>query len=66
MASWTTLQEQTVWIAPLAIAFTVVCDRCRELGEAFPSVQGTLALDRARGTVECPRGHTLRIERDGR
>jgi len=43
-----------------------VCERCAELGEVFPSVQGTLSLDRARGTISCPRGHDLRIERDGR
>jgi hypothetical protein len=29
-------------------------------------VQGTLSLDHVRGSIECPRGHQLRIERDGR
>jgi hypothetical protein len=66
MASWAVLTEQVVWISPLATGFTVICDRCAEEGEAFPSVQATLSLDRARGTIDCPRGHQLRVERDGR
>ena len=66
MASWAILHEQVVWIAQLATGFTIVCDRCAELGENFPSVQGTLSLEQARGTMSCPRGHELRIERDGR
>jgi hypothetical protein len=66
VASWAVFTEQVVWIAPLATGFTVVCDRCAEAGENFPSVQGTLTLDRARGTMACPRGHDIRVERDGR
>ena len=66
MASWAVLTEQVVWISQLATGFTVVCERCAELGEVFPSVQGALSLDCARGTISCPRGHDLRIERDGR
>ena len=34
-----------VWISPVATGFTVICERCAELGETFPSVQATLALD---------------------
>ena len=45
---------------------TVVCERCAEMDEAFPSVQGTLALEHLRGTIECARGHQVRVERDGR
>ena len=66
MASWAVIQDQTVWISPLATGFTVVCDRCSELGEAFPSVQATLALDQVRSSVACARGHRIRVERDGR
>jgi hypothetical protein len=66
MASWAVLQEQTVWISPLATGFTVVCDRCAELGEPFPSVQATLSLDYVRGSIECRRGHQIRVEREGR
>jgi hypothetical protein len=66
MASWAVLAEQVVWISPRAIAFTVVCDRCMELGENFPSVQATLSLEHMRGSIECPRGHQIRVERDGR
>jgi hypothetical protein len=66
MASWAVITEQTVWISSLATGFTVLCDRCVESGETFPSVQGTLSLDHMRGSIECPRGHQLRVERDGR
>jgi hypothetical protein len=66
VASWALLAEQTVWISPLATGFTVVCERCVESQEPFPSVQAMLALDQVRGTIECPRGHQLRVERDGR
>jgi hypothetical protein len=66
VASWAVFSEQVVWISQLATGFTVVCERCVELGQGFPSVQGTLGLDYARGTLTCPRGHEVRIERDGR
>ena len=66
MASWAVIGEQVVWISPLATGFTVVCERCVELGEGFPSAQGTLSLDQLRGTIACPRGHAIRVERDGR
>lgn len=66
MASWAVLTEQVVWISSLATGFTVVCERCAELGESFPSVQATLALEHARGTIDCRRGHQIRVERDGR
>jgi hypothetical protein len=66
MASWAVLTEQIVWISPLATGFTVVCERCAELGETFPSVQATLSLDHVRSTITCPRGHEIRVERDGR
>jgi hypothetical protein len=66
MASWAVIGEQVVWISPLATGFTVVCERCVELGEGFPSVQGTLSLDHLRGSMACPRGHEIRVERDGR
>ena len=66
MASWAVLQEQTVWISALASGFTVICERCAENGETFPSVQATLSLEQARGSIDCPRGHQIRVERDGR
>ena len=31
MASWTVLEEQTVWISPRAVSFTVVCDACAQV-----------------------------------
>ena len=66
MASWAVLSEQIVWISPLATGFTIVCERCADLGENFPSVQATLSLEQVRSTVTCPHGHEIRIERDGR
>jgi hypothetical protein len=66
MASWAVIGEQVVWISPLATGFTIVCERCVELGEGFPSVHGTLSLDHLRGSMACPRGHEIRVERDGR
>jgi hypothetical protein len=66
MASWAVIGEQVVWISPRAMGFTVVCERCADAGEGLPSVQGTLSLERVRGSMCCPRGHEIRIERDGR
>jgi hypothetical protein len=66
MASWAVVGEQVAWISQLATGFTLVCERCVELGEGFPSAQGALSLDYVRGTISCPRGHEIRIERDGR
>jgi len=66
MASWALVSEQVVWISPRATGFTIVCDRCAALGETFPSVQATMSLDHVRGTIECMRGHQIRVEREGR
>jgi hypothetical protein len=70
VASWAVLQEQTVWISPRATSFSVVCQACVEIeardGYGAAVVRANLALDVLRGTVECPRGHRLRVERDGR
>jgi hypothetical protein len=66
MASWAVMGAQVVWVSPLANAFTVVCERCADGGESFPSAQGVLPLEQARGHMTCPRGHEIRVERDGR
>jgi hypothetical protein len=66
MASWAVAGEQVVWISQLATGFTIVCERCAESGQGFPSVQGTLSLEHPRGHLTCPRGHEIRVERDGR
>jgi hypothetical protein len=70
MASWALLQEQTIWISPRATSFSVVCDACAEIdaGDGYGGsvVHGNMALEVLRGTVECPRGHRLRVEREGR
>lgn len=70
MASWTVLQEQTVWVSPRATSFTVVCDACARSsaaeGYAAASVPGTLPLEQLRGWLTCRNGHQIRVERDGR
>jgi len=66
VASWAVLSEQVVWISPLATGFTVVCERCAGEGEIFPSTHARLSLEHMRGTVQCPYGHRIRVERDGR
>jgi hypothetical protein len=70
VASWAVLIEQTVWVSPRATAFSVVCNACAEVaaadGYGAAIVQGLLPLDAQRGTLECPRGHRLRVEREGR
>lgn len=70
MASWTALAEQTVWISPRAMSFTIVCDACvQEVaadGYGAATVQASLPLEVQRSSIECPRGHRLRVERDGR
>jgi hypothetical protein len=65
VASWAVLNEQVVSISPRATGFTVVCERCAADGAFFPSVHATLSLDHRRGTIECPRGHTIGVERAG-
>jgi hypothetical protein len=70
LASWTVLEEQTVWISPRAVSFTIVCNACAQEvasdGYGAATVHGFLPLDTQRGSVECSRGHHLRVERDGR
>jgi hypothetical protein len=70
VASWAVLQEQTVWISPRATSFSVICEVCAEIeaGDGYGAsvVHASLALDVMRGTVECSRGHRLRVEREGR
>jgi hypothetical protein len=70
VASWAVLTEQVVWISSRATAFSVVCDACAQLtvteGYGGVVVNGSLPLETVRGTLVCPQGHQLRIEREGR
>jgi hypothetical protein len=63
--------EQTIRLGPRATAFTAVCEACAERGLGAESwlaatVEGHLRIDQARGSVCCPRGHVLHIERAAR
>jgi hypothetical protein len=68
MASWTVLDEQVVVISGRATSFTVVCSACAQLlvteGYGAATVHGSLPIERVHGTLECPRGHRLRVERE--
>ena len=59
-----------MWISPRATSFSVVCEGCLEIdaGDGYGAavVHANLAIDVQRGKVECPRGHLLRVEREGR
>ena len=62
------IDDQTIWIAARATAFTAVCEACLagERGlEDFLSarVQGVLQLEARKGWAICPRGHQIRVER---
>ncbi len=61
-------EEQKIFLAPRAVAFTAVCDQC--LGEDHSTesflgarVSGLLRLDAERGWATCARGHQIRVER---
>jgi hypothetical protein len=61
--------EQTVVLLPRATAFTVVCQACAELDHvaeyAGLTTQGILRLGQDLGWASCPRGHRIRVVRDG-
>jgi hypothetical protein len=59
--------DQTVWLAPRATAFTVVCEECAaEHGYLGAQVEGRLELERGHSAVACARGHAIRVERANR
>ena len=59
--------DQTVWLAPKATAYTVVCEECAaEHGYLGAQVEGRLELERAHSAVSCPSGHPIRVERANR
>ena len=56
--------DQTVWLAPRATAFVVVCEECAaEHGYLGAQVEGRLELERGHVAVMCTRGHEIRVER---
>ena len=62
------MEEQTIWLAPRATAFTEVCDACVEEHHDDwhrSTIAGTLRLDSDHGWATCGRGHTLRVRRMG-
>ena len=55
-------------ISMRATAFTVVCSACAQVvateGYGGAAVRGTMPVERSHGTLVCPRGHRLQIERE--
>ena len=59
--------DQTVWLAPKATAYIVVCEECAaEHGYLGAQVEGRLELAREHTAVACSRGHEIRVERANR
>jgi hypothetical protein len=56
--------DQTIWLAPKATSYTVVCEECAaEHGLLGAQVGGRLELERGDAAVVCERGHEIRVER---
>ena len=59
--------DQTIWLAPKATSYTVVCEQCAaEHGFLGAQVGGRLELERGHTAVVCARGHAIRVERANR
>jgi hypothetical protein len=61
MPAWAP-SEQTVFVAPRATTFAVVCDACRALGDGR-QLGGSLPRDLEVGAFRCRNGHRLRVVR---
>jgi hypothetical protein len=64
------MHDQTIWLAPRATAFTLLCEACEEehpeaAGSPLATISGTLHLDAELGWATCARGHTVRVLRMG-
>jgi hypothetical protein len=62
------IMDQTLCIPPRATSFRAVCEACASSqlpsrGYVGAIVEGSLALTRDQGNVQCPRGHTIRVLR---
>ena len=62
------LVEQTVCIPARATSFTAVCEACASAqlasrGYVGSTVSATLPLSAPHGSVECGRGHRIRVVR---
>ncbi|MDQ3067663.1 MAG: hypothetical protein M3R12_11020 [Actinomycetota bacterium] len=59
--------DQTIWLAPRATAYTVLCEECSaEHGYLGAQVEGRLELEREHSAVSCARGHAISIQRANR
>jgi len=59
--------DQTIWLAPRATGYTVVCEECAaEYGYLGAQVEGRLELEREHSAVSCARGHAISIQRANR
>jgi hypothetical protein len=56
--------DQTVWLAPRATAYVVVCEQCAaDHGYLGAQVEGRLELERDHTAVSCLRGHPISVVR---
>lgn len=56
--------DQTVWLAPRATAFTVVCEECAsQRGYLGAQVEGRLELEREHSAISCAHGHAISVQR---
>jgi hypothetical protein len=56
--------DQTVWLAPRATSYTVVCEQCAaEHGYLGARVEGRLDLERDHSAISCLRGHAIAVVR---
>lgn len=59
--------DQTVWLAPRATAYTVVCEECAaQYGYLGAQVEGRLELEREHTATSCGRGHPISVLRANR
>ncbi len=59
--------DQTVWLAPRATSYIVVCEQCAAAnGYLGAQVEGRLELEREHSAVSCPRGHAISVQRGNR
>ena len=62
------MDEQTIYLPPRTTAFRAVCEACQDLqlpsrGYVGSTVEGILRIEDSGGSIECSRGHSIRLVR---